>query len=313
MWNRRDFVKGFCWAGAGLVAGKFAEASQNINKVTPHEFKTLPSADFTGVLHTDPEWKTAGKGLDFCRVDVVRGKETVDTVAVLRVDPSKNKIRVFHSFDYDKTIVRSIEEWQSETSAAAMINGAQYMADPYYMPCALVICDGKLKGPKSNKQVRGMLVAEPSHSSVPQADILDFEFDHFDQSTTPYTQGVQHWPILLDRKGKIKVNQTDWQANRSVVARDFNGNILFLTTEGGFFTLYNLGLFLKESNARKDRGFRVHTAMNLDGGYEANMIVKTGAISYVTYGEFETQGAGRDTSIFGWKIKLPGVIGVFPR
>ena len=194
-----------------------------------------------------------------------------------------------------------------------MVNGAQYMADPYYMPCALVICDGAIKGPKANKQVRGMLVAEPRTTGVPQADLLDFEYDSFDHRTTPYTQGVQHWPILLDRKGKIKVSKTDWQANRTVVARDSSGRILFFTTEGGFFTLYNFGLFLKESNARKDGGFFVDTAMNLDGGYEANMIVKTDTVSYLTYGAFETYGAGKNASVFGWKIKLPGVIGVFPR
>jgi hypothetical protein len=243
----------------------------------------------------------------------MRGDENIDAIAVLRVNPARNRIRVFHSFDYARTVVRTIEEWQKETSALALINGAQYMADPYYMPCALVISDGKLKGPRNNKQVRGMLVAEPSNSGVPQADLLDFDYDRFDSNTTPYTQGVQHWPILLDRKGVIKVNKTDWQANRSVVARDFNGNILFLTTEGGFFTLHNLGRFLKESNARKDGGLRIHTAMNLDGGYEANMIVKSDSLSYLTYGEYETYGPGKDASIFDWKIKLPGVIGIFPR
>lgn len=308
MLNRRDFVRNLCVAGAGLVASRAAGAP-----VTPSEFKTLPSTDFAGVVHSDPEWKQAAKGLQFCRVNVTRGKDIIDAIAVLRINPAANRIRVFHSFDYDKTIVHTIEEWQSETSALAMINGAQYMADPYYMPCALVICDGKIKGPKSNKQVRGMLVAEPKKPGHRQADLLDFDYDQFDQQTTPYTQGVQHWPILLDRNGKIKVKQTDWQANRSVVARDFDGSILFLTTEGGFFTLYNFGMFLKESNARKDGGFRIHTAMNLDGGYEANMVVKSDTVSYVTYGAFETYGAGKDASAFGWKIKIPGVIGIFPR
>ena len=53
--------------------------------------------------------------------------------------------------------------------------------------------------------------------------------------------------------------------------------------------------------------------MNMDGGYEANMIIKSENLDYVTYGEFETYGLGRDASIFNFKIKIPGVIGVFPR
>ena len=128
-----------------------------------------------------------------------------------------------------------------------------------------------------------------------------------------YSQGVQHWPILLDRKGKIKVKETNWQANRTVVAKTKEDEILFMTTEGGYFTLYNFGRFLKESNERADKGFNVHTAMNMDGGYEAEMVVKTPNISYVTYGEFETQGKGKNLTIFNIKINLPGVIGVFPR
>jgi hypothetical protein len=124
---------------------------------------------------------------------------------------------------------------------------------------------------------------------------------------------VQHWPILLDRNGKIKVKKTGWQANRTIVAKDFKGNILLLITEGNYFTLYNLGLFLKESNARADHGLSIHTAMNLDGGSEANMVVKTKQFSYLRYGPFE----GTDKpgfSLFNWgKVKIPGVIGVFAR
>ncbi len=53
--------------------------------------------------------------------------------------------------------------------------------------------------------------------------------------------------------------------------------------------------------------------MNMDGGYEAEMVVKTPDISYITYGEFETQGRRKNLTIFDIKINIPGVIGVFPR
>jgi hypothetical protein len=186
-----------------------------------------------------------------------------------------------------------------------MVNSAQYMADPYYMPCAPIICDGKLKGPKSNPSVRGMLVAEPLKPGLPRADLLDFDYEHYVDGT--YAQGVQHWPILLDRQGNIKVNKTGWQANRTIVAKDKKGTIVFLTTEGSYFTLYNLAVFLKENNA-----LNIHTAMNLDGGSEASMIVKTKKRSYVRYGPYdETQ---KDAfGLFSFKRKLPGVIGIFPR
>lgn len=285
-------------------------------EIFPIEFQKLPSPDYYNISHSEIDWKTISGGLDFSRVEVYRDKELVDIIAALRVDPDYNVIRVFNGYNSKGNVeVHNIEEWQKKTGAIGMINSAQYMANPYYQPCALVICDGRQKGPKYNKNVRGMFVAELKgtlENKLKEMDLLDFDYDSFEM-VDHYLQGVQHWPILLDRKGNIKVKKSLWQANRTVIAKTWDDKILFLTTEGGYFTLYNFGRFLKGSNKRNDKGFSVHTAMNMDGGYEANMIVKTSKISYVTYGKFETYGPKKDATIFGLKIKIPGVIGVFPR
>ncbi|HSE39508.1 MAG TPA: hypothetical protein VLH08_01980, partial [Acidobacteriota bacterium] len=158
--DRRNFLKA-CTVSAGYVIQQFSSLKLNASaEKTPVTF-----------THSNPEWKSISKGLHFSRVKVLRANQEVDTVAVLRIQPKHNKIRVFHSFDPKNTIVRTLDEWQKETSAIAMINGAQYMADPYYMPCALVICDGKEKGPKRNKSVRGMFLSEPLKKDLPQADL----------------------------------------------------------------------------------------------------------------------------------------------
>ncbi len=304
--TRRDFLKiGLASIGA-LSIGKTSFG--DIERIIAREFNRLPSPEYHDINHSKIDWKETSKGLYFSRVEVYRKTELVDIIAAIKINPKYNKIRVFNGYenpDYSK--ISTIEEWQRKTGATAMVNSAQYMANPPYMPCALVICDGKFKGPKYNKAVSGMLVAEPKYDSLPKADLLDLDYDSFDYKSTSYTQGVQHWPILLDREGNIKVKKSLWQANRTVIGKDNEGNILMLTTEGGYFTLFNLGRFLKDSK------FNVHTAMNMDGGYEANMIIKSENLDYVTYGEFETYGLGRDASIFNFKIKIPGVIGVFPR
>jgi hypothetical protein len=299
MLSRRELLQALA-ANSALLIARAASA----------EVKKNPSPEYVNISHSKLEWNGVSKGVDFARIEVRRNQEVIDVLAAIRIDPRLNRIRVLSSYEEDKTIARTIEDWQKHTGAIAMTNSAQYMADPYYMPCALIICDGKPKGPKSNASVRGMLVAEPVKKNLPMADLLDFEYDHYTPGT--YLQGVQHWPILLDRHGKIKVKKTGWQANRTIVAKDFDQRILLITTEGNFFTLYNLGLFLKESNARPDRGLRIHTAMNLDGGAEANMIVKSGDFAYVRYGPFEAQKKPA-FHLFNWKIKIPGAIGVFAR
>jgi Phosphodiester glycosidase len=298
--NRRNFIKTFALLSGSLIKDGFAVA------------QTKPSQPAAKWSHSALKWKSISKGLDFAAVDVNRGNEIVDSIAILRVQPKHNKIRVFHSFDYEKTIVRTLAEWQKETSAVALINGAQYMADPYYMPCALVICDGKQKGPARNKNVRGMLVSEPKKSDLPPAELIDFDYDQFDAATTPYTQGLQHWPILLDRQGSIKVKPSELRANRSVVAKTFDGDILFFTTQRSSFTLYNFGAFLKETNASTDGGFRIHTAMNLDGGKEANMILRSDNFSYDSKPKAQANTTA-EKGLFDWEVRLPGVIGIFPR
>ena len=313
MINRRNFMKLASFGVVGFITSKHLISESRM----PKEFQNLASPDYDKVFHSEIEWENVSKGLDFSRVRVYRNKKLIDIIAALKIDPIHNNIKVFNGYNYkDNVEVHNIEGWQKKTGAIAMINSAQYMADPYYKPVALVICDGKQKGPKHNRYSRGMLVAEPRKdlgNKLKKIDLLEFDYDKFDYKTTPYLQGVQHWPILIDRKGKIKVKKSLWQANRTIVAKDKDDKILFLTTEGGYFTLYNFGRFLKDSNQRKNKGFNIHTAMNMDGGYEANMVVKTPKLSYITYGEFETYGPNNDATIFGLKIKIPGAIGVFPR
>jgi hypothetical protein len=303
MINRRDFIKLAGLGALGLAMPNY------------QDFLKIPSSDYYNIYHNPIKWEYASEGLDFSRTEIYRNKELIDVVATLKINPEINKIRVFNGYTKTGTESRYIESWQEKTRALAMINAAQYMSDPHLYPCALVICDGEQKGPKHNEYSRGMLVAEPKdlEGKLKKADILDFDYDSFDYKTTSYTQGVQHWPILLDREGRIKVKETNWQANRTVVAKTKEDEILFMTTEGGYFTLYNFGRFLKESNEKADKGFNVHTAMNMDGGYEAEMVVKTPDISYITYGEFETQGNKKDMTILDIKLTIPGVIGVFPR
>jgi hypothetical protein len=317
MIRRRDFVRLVGLGALGLAIPSYTiPVKENPQKrIDKKNFSKLPSSDYINVLHKPIKWESASDGLDFSRTEVFRNNELVDVIATVKINPKINKIRVFNGNNGRGTESRSIESWQEKTGALAMINAAQYMSDPHLYPCALVICDGEQKGPKYNKYSRGMLLAEPKdlEGKLKKADLLDFDYDSFDYKTTLYTQGVQHWPILLGREGKIKVKETDWQANRTVVSKTKEDEILFMTTEGGYFTLYNFGRFLKDSNERTDKGFNVHTAMNMDGGYEAEMIVNTPNLSYLTYGEFESQGILKNMTVFDVRLNIPGVIGVFPR
>ena len=299
--NRRNFLETFL-LGVGAVSFSRESLANRFSGI----FQSIPSLKYMDIEHSALNWRSIGRELYFGQVDVLKQGKLVDRVSVVKFHPEYNQIRVFNTFrDSQQGGAYTIEEWQRRTNASVLVNSAQYMADPYYYPCALMVCDGKRVGPKQNRTVRGMLVAEPLYDGK-KARLLDFSHDpsNFNQ----YQQGVQHWPIVLDREGKIRVGQSNWQANRTAVAECRDDYMLFLNTEGGFFTLHNLGRFLGEV-----KELNIKTAMPMDGGYEADMVVRTPGFSYTTYGQFETQGPSRDISVPGLHIKIPSVIGIFPR
>ena len=325
--TRRDFAK---YLGAGILGlgfSNYAFAQKELRLITPYNFTKLPFPEYKNIFHEDINWKKISEGMEFSRVKIFSSKKLVDIISAVKINPEKNKIEVFDSYTPESVFTADIEHWQKIINAKVLINSSQYQGgEYYYKPCALILGNQvsltdsgnfnfslKKIGSVNNSLVKGMFVSEPKNDSLPKADLLDFDYDSFDYKTTSYTQGVQHWPILLDRQDKIKVKKTLWQANRTVIAKDKQKNILFMTTEGGYFTLYNLGQFLRDSNKRQDKGFNIHTAMNLDGGYEAEMIVKTKNLEYLTYGKFETYGLKKDATVFNSKITIPGVMGVFPR
>jgi hypothetical protein len=149
-------------------------------------------------------------------------------------------------------------------------------------------------------------VAEPKGMSpdLPRATILDLLTTPVDPKKLPWTQGVQSFPLLLDYKGKIRVRNSDKRAHRTVIATDRNGNILVFNTANRFFTLFEFAEFLKKS------AFNIDSALNLDGGTEAQLAVKTEGFEFFSPPSWEKSIGNL---IDEQKFWLPSVVGVFPR
>lgn len=248
--------------------------------------------------HTEIKWQPLGRGLSFTKVEVLREEEGVTTLAVVKIDPGANTFRVFHHSP------QSITAWQQELKAVVVFNASYYYRDG--TPCGLVITDGKPLGPWRNARMRGMFVAEPKGLSpdLPRATILDLTRDTITPQKLPWSQGVQSFPLLLDANERIRVHRSDKTARRSVIATDRQGNILVFNTNSGYFALYDLAQFLKES------AFEVETALNLDGGTEAQLYIKTKDFEYFSPHAWETQ---LGTLLDRKEFQLPTVVAVFPR
>lgn len=258
----------------------------------------LGAADLT---HTSPQWQTLGRGLSFTRVEVIRegeDREVVAALAVVKIDPASNAFRVFHHAP------QSITAWQQELQAPIVFNASYY--GPGYQPVGLIIADGRASGPANNRQMRGMFVAEPKGISpdLPRATILDLLATPVNPKNLPWTQGVQSFPLLLDYKGNIRVRDSEKNSNRTVIATDRVGNILVFNTSNRYFTLREMAQFLKASK------FEIDSAMNLDGGSEAQLLIKTKNFEYFSPPAWENPiGSLLDRE----SAFLPTVVGVFPR
>lgn len=259
---------------------------------------TVPAAGAGTLDHTPPQWKAIGRGLYFSQVTVFQDDEAVTELAVVKIDPGANSFRIFHQAP------QSITAWQQQLKAPVVFNGSYYQKDG--TPCGLVIADGQPIGPANNRQMRGMFVAEPKGMSpdLPRATILDLQTTPVNLENLPWSQGLQSFPLLLDYKGRIRVRDSEKKAHRSVIATDRIGNILVFNTSNRFFTLFDLAQFLKGSK------FDIDSALNLDGGTEAQLLIKTKNFEYFSPPSWETSlGSILDQEKF-W---LPTVVGVFPR
>ncbi|MCL4504120.1 MAG: phosphodiester glycosidase family protein [Deltaproteobacteria bacterium] len=259
------------------------------------------SAGAAGLSHTPPQWQSLGRGLSFTQVDVFRegeDNEVVSSLAVVKIDPASNSFRVFHQAP------QSINQWQQQLQAPIVFNASFYGRNN--QPVGLVIADGQAIGMTHNRQMRGMFVAEPRGMSpdLPRATILDLLATPINPRKLPWTQGVQSFPLLLDYKGNIRVRDSEKRSIRTVIATDRVGNILVFNTSNRFFTLRELAQFLKDS------GFNIDSALNLDGGTEAQLLIKTKDLEFFSPPSWENSLG----NIFDQKIYwLPTVIGVFPR
>jgi uncharacterized protein YigE (DUF2233 family) len=93
-------------------------------------------------------------------------------------------------------------------------------------------------------------------------------------------------------------------AQRTVIAIDRHGYILIFNTNEAYFTLHDFANFLKASTLEID------SALNLDGGSEAQVYIKTKDFEKFSPSSWESRlGSLLDEKKF-W---LPTVVGVFPR
>jgi hypothetical protein len=265
-------------------------------------------SDPAGLPYSPPLRLTeALPGLEFGLLPVFFHGRAVDRLALLRADPKRFRLGVFH----DDAKPKSIVDWQTELGAAAVINSSYYTED--LQPQTPILAGGVKKGPPSYQSKHGAMLAEPAGKGLPAFAFKDYSGQAVDLAPLGYREAVVSYPTLLDGLGRVRAAQNPgWRADRSFIGIDRQGRILLGTSEGGFFSLWRLGQFL-----RALPGLQAAYALNLDGGPPACLAVRAGELEFTALGRYESNDSTGQEVIF-WGAEevvwpLPAVIALFPR
>lgn len=258
-----------------------------------------------------PRWHEVAPGVEFATLNgEPYCRAGSSTLAVLRLDPERVRLRALHYLKHSERKPMSVVEWQRRTGALAVFNAGQYYSDYSYM--GLFISDGDVVSPRLHPGFRGALVSEPvtrdsgggaAHGKTARARIVDLATEPLDPKRPGWREVAQSF-MLFDREGDPRVRKSDQVAARTVVGEDRHGRIVVVTSEGGY-TLWEFAHLLRE--ARLD----LSHAMSMDGGHEAQLCVRTPTFRYASFGRWERDAdaaAAADA-----QVPLPAVIAVTAR
>ena len=192
------------------------------------------------------------------------------------------------------------DAWATHLKAPMVFNAGQY--DENMKHLGWLKSEGQWLTRHRKKQWMGLLLSGPVDQSV-WARIGDLEaldskiverYDHALQSM-----------MLFDHTQSIRVRDTDRAACRSILAEDTQGRLLFVQTQGAV-TLADLARWLLSTDLNLVR------AMNLDGGIESQIAIKTPEFQLSMYGHYGTQNSAIPGTEGMVRYPIPVIVEVRP-
>ncbi len=250
-----------------LTAGEEKELAADLERLTERLNQTWPRAGSV-------KWRKVEPGLEEAVVHSRYGVRLGPREMYLaRLDPEQYSFQPWHEREFQiltEAEAMDITAWSRRLPwAALLINGGQYERDRGYI--GRLVRDGRPLSSRSKKQWKGYLVSDPgpeAPAGAPRATILDLELPSGGLRPDQY-QNIMQSLMLLDRQGRVRVNNSYYLASRAAIARDRAGRILFIAVPGAI-GLHDLAMLLK------DPALELVDVLCLDGGFEAQMFLRRG-------------------------------------
>ena len=195
---------------------------------------------------------------------------------------------------------RTVEAWADHLGAPLVFNAGQFDEDLNHL--GWLKSGGRWLGEHQHSTWMGLLVSGPLEGA-PWSGVVDLERSN-PEIAERYRHVVQSM-MLVDDDGRMRVRDTDLSACRTVVGQDRDGRVVILVSEGAM-TLGDMVRWLPST------GLDLVRAMNLDGGIESQIAIRTAELELVLYGQYGTGTTVFDAGPGQIRYPLPAVIAVHP-
>ncbi|MEM6532917.1 MAG: phosphodiester glycosidase family protein [Myxococcota bacterium] len=218
-------------------------------------------------------------------------------VLVLRFDGPIELVPFHYEGRFESPV--TIDAWGDEVDFPVLFNAGQY--DEASQHLGWLKANGQWLSEAYRAQWKALLVSAPRVGPA-WSGIIDLE--RSDPDVVDGYGSVVQSMMLVDAENGVRVRDTDRTACRTVVAQDYQGRLLVVLTEGAV-TLADLGRWLTEQAQ-----LGIVRAMNLDGGLESQLALRTEGAALTVYGQY---GTGTfDATAGPLRRRLPAVIGIRP-
>lgn len=204
-------------------------------------------------------WSSIAPGIDYREVTVNPSNAVDFTMSIVRINPAHVEFRVH----YDPQDPLTASGWaQRLSSATAFING-NFFVDGY-TATGLVVSDGVPHG-ISYAGYGGMFQVGTDGSVRVRSLVEGGAYGE------PLFQAVQAFPLLIDYGGRPASTGPgfDDPSRRSIIAQDFSGNILLISTG-----LLGEISFRDAQTWLVDSGLGINIAFALDGGKSSTLLLR---------------------------------------
>jgi hypothetical protein len=246
-------------------------------------------------------WESIEPGIERARFAPDGNAAPDGAITVVRVDPYQWNLSLFSNDSGSSAGNRPVRQWSREEGLVVAVNAGMF-ATNYLTHIGYMACGGDVNNGRRNAYL-SVAAFHPRREGVPPFRIFDLDTTDFDQIRRDYGCMVQNLR-LVKRPGENRWPPQDKRWNEVALGEDEEGRVLFIHCRQAFsmHDLIEILLSLPIS---------LVAAQHLEGGPEAQMVLRHGEGGTELVGSWETGFVDSDSRATGWPV--PNVIGVTRR